>query len=306
MQLHLCIVAVVPLVAMETCTPSKRVDKQTNADVIASVPYYVGKHTSPTLQYGAHYGLYGHIPAIVNQHLDVFRKWHRKGTFMDIGGRNGEAKSKVPRGYEYLILERDPPTAKAKGAFKYIACDLYNCTLPSCLADIVHCNNVLEHLLRPHKALRTMASLLKSGGILVMQTQWLFRYHATLTYGDYFRFSPRSLEYLCIQAGLNPVFTGFGESGANMTLPGTNEPVPPYYPKHPKGGKTVSGSGGSRGRTSLDTPPHPLPLKIQHATFAVCYKPRAGERVVAFEEVGAKPVAEHPRFNLRFDRPLSE
>ena len=128
-----------------------------------------------------------------------------------------------------------------------------------------------------------MAQLLKPGGLLLLKTQFLWRYHAQKTYGDYFRFSARALEYLCIQAGLNPVWSGYQQ----MT----------------KGAKKLE-RGGKPGAT--DVPPVALPLATQYPTFVICYKPRSGERHVPFEEVGLKPVADHPRFKLAFDQPLSE
>mgnify|MGYP004067635947 CR=1 FL=1 len=49
-----------------------------------------------------------------------------------------------------------------------------------------------------------------------------------------------------------------------------------------------------------------LPLETQYPSFIICYKPRMGERQVAFEEVASKHVSVHPRFNLDFNEPRSE
>lgn len=148
--------------------------------------------------------------------------------------------------------------------------------LPQYLASIIYCNNVLEHLLRPHDAMVSMARLLKPGGMLLLKTQWLWRYHATNSYGDYFRYSPRALEYLCNQAGLNPVWSGYQQM---------------------KSGSKKLEFGGAPGKN--DVPPVPLPLNTQYPTFVICYKPRRGERIVAFKEVGSTNVATHPRFCAR-------
>ena len=62
--------------------------------------------------------------------------------------------------------------------------------------------------------------------------------------------------------------------------------------------------GGAPGKN--DVPPVRLPLETQYPSFVICYKPRMGERHVAFEEVASKHVSVHPRFNLDFNAPRSE
>ena len=254
--------------------------------VNGSIPYYVGKYEGATkVPYGGHYSFYQDIDKIMRQHVMLYKHWHPGGTLLDVGGRNGE-NSLLAKGYQYAILERDMPDAKAQKAFKYYACDLYECKLDPCLVEIIYCNNVLEHVLKPHDAMVSMARLLKPGGMLLLKTQWLWRYHATETYGDYFRFSARALEYLCIQAKLNPVWSGYAQMGNGKSAAKKLE------------------VGGAPGRN--DVPPVRLPLETQYPSFIICYKPRMGERQVAFEEVASKHVSVHPRFNLDFNEPRSE
>jgi len=247
------------------------------------IPYEVGRYVNPKFaHYGAHYNFVQDIDKLMLEYVTLFRAWHPRGVFLDVGGRNGEYANMAPDGYEYAILERDVPTPIAAKKFTYYACDLYECHLPPCLASIIFSNNVLEHLVEPHVALRSMARLLKPGGLLLLRTVWLWRYHATKTYGDYFRYSARGLEYLCTQAGLNPVNSGYGQV--------TQGPA-----------KLLRGS-----HNNIDVPPVPLPIDTQFPVFVVCYKPKAGERVVAFTEVADSPVAQHPRFHLDFKQPHSE
>ena len=266
-----------------TCSAAAK-RQRPSSGVGASIPFYVGRYEGAALDYGPHYSFYGDVDKIMKDHVDLFKAWHPGGTLLDIGGRNGELHS-LAKDYGYAILERDLPTKWAQKRFKYYACDLYNCgaKLAPCLVELIYCNNVLEHLLMPHKAIISMAELLKPGGLLLLKTQWLWRYHAQKTYGDYFRFSARALEYLCIQAGLNPIFSGYQQmlKGAKKLVRGSRPGAP-------------------------DTPPVELPLASQYPTFVICYKPRAGERHVKFEEVADQPVANHPRFNLALDQPHSE
>uniref|UniRef100_A0A7S3NQX1 Methyltransferase type 11 domain-containing protein n=1 Tax=Aureoumbra lagunensis TaxID=44058 RepID=A0A7S3NQX1_9STRA len=247
---------------------------------IGYIPYTAGKFVGAPLKYGKHYAFHQNLDQLLHHYVHKYKQWHPKGTFLDVGGRNGEFAA-LAKGYDYYILDRDPPKAEAEAKFKYYKCDLYDCNLKSCLVEIIWCNNVLEHLLEPHLALRTMAYLLKPGGLLILRTQWLWRYHANPSYGDYFRYSARGLEYLCIQAGLNPVNSGYHQLS--------------------KGPKKLT-----YGSTDLDTPPVPIPLNLLLPTFVVCYKPRLNERIVSFQEVQSLPVQQHPRFYLDFSMPMSE
>ena len=163
-----------------TCRAAER--RRPTSGIPASIPYHVGRYAGATLEYGPHYSFYPDIDKILKDHVNLFKAWHPGGTLLDIGGRNGELHS-LARNYGYAILERDMPNAWAQKRFKYYACDLYDChaKLVPCLVEIIYCNNVLEHLLMPHRAMVSVAELLKPGGLLMLKTQWLWRYHATKT-----------------------------------------------------------------------------------------------------------------------------
>ena len=164
----------------DTCRAAER--RRPTDGIPASIPYHVGRYAGATLEYGPHYSFYPDIDKIMKEHVNLFKAWHPGGTLLDIGGRNGELHS-LARNYGYAILERDMPNAWAQRRFKYYACDLYDCRakLVPCLVEIIYCNNVLEHLLMPHRAMVSVAELLKPGGLLMLKTQWLWRYHATKT-----------------------------------------------------------------------------------------------------------------------------
>ena len=277
------------ILVLLTCLTTTWADKCPNAvrttgpTELAFVPYSVGRYVGAKHpHYSSHYN-FQDIQALFEAYLKAYGAWHSNGTLLDVGGRNGEMAAMAPEGYNYAILERDPPSELAAKKFQYYSCDLYQCALPTCLVEIIFCQNVLEHLVDPHTAFKTMSKLLKPGGLLLLRTQWLWRYHATPSYGDYFRYSARGLEYLCLQAGLNPVNSGYQQlrSGPQKLVRG----------RHPG---------------DIDVPPVPLPLETQYPTFVVCYKPRDGERSMSFDEVGNSPVEDHPRFYLAFDRANSE
>jgi hypothetical protein len=130
-----------------------------------------------------------------------------------------------------------------------------------------------------------MGRLLKPGGLFAAKTQWLWRYHANPTYGDYFRYSARALEFLCTDAGLNPVLSGYQQ-------------MVPEVDGKPVSKKLERGSPWKHNAT--DVPPVRIPLETLFPSFVVCYKPRAGEKEMSFGEVGTKHVRDHPRFDLDF------
>jgi SAM-dependent methyltransferase len=65
-------------------------------------------------------------------------------------------------------------------------------------ADVVFCEQVLEHVREPWRAARTLHDLLRPGGKLVISTPFLIRIHPEPT--DYWRFTPDGLRALLEQA----------------------------------------------------------------------------------------------------------
>lgn len=63
----------------------------------------------------------------------------------------------------------------------------------------VICLNVLEHVENPFRVFAALYQVLKSGGLLILETVFMFPYHPSPR--DYWRFSPDALRYLATQAG---------------------------------------------------------------------------------------------------------
>lgn len=232
--------------------------------------------------YSPHYRL-APQDKVINKWLAVFANSHDgTPTFLDIGGRGGEALQHLPsvKSFEHIILERDAPKVHSR---RSLVCDVFNCSVGKCSSDVVFSRYALEHFVSASKGVQAMASFVKRGGLLITIVPFAARYHADDAYGDYTRLSPRALDYLCIENGLSPVVSGF-DSGAA---------------KDPN-------KDGVRPRDVLDRHPYVWPGTAAHNSFAVCYRPRYGERHVPFEEVGQQPVELHPRFALDFRNPRSE
>ena len=70
--------------------------------------------------------------------------------------------------------------------------------------DVVICEQVLEHVVDPFAAARTLRALAKPGGYVIVSTPFLVMVHELPLYGmfDYWRFTPRGLRRLLEQAGL--------------------------------------------------------------------------------------------------------
>ncbi len=64
--------------------------------------------------------------------------------------------------------------------------------------DAIVCIAVLEHVENPIKACEEMHRVLKPGGYCFVYVPFLFYYHAEKGYyGDFWRFTPDSLRYIC-------------------------------------------------------------------------------------------------------------
>lgn len=61
------------------------------------------------------------------------------------------------------------------------------------------CLNVLEHVKNPFRVFAAFYQLLKQGGLLIVETVFMFPYHPSP--GDYWRFTPDGLKLLAEQAG---------------------------------------------------------------------------------------------------------
>jgi SAM-dependent methyltransferase len=70
--------------------------------------------------------------------------------------------------------------------------------------DIVICEQVLEHVSNPWRAVATLRDLCSPGGRVVVSTPFLVKVHELPMYGmhDYWRFTPRGLRLLLENSGL--------------------------------------------------------------------------------------------------------
>jgi SAM-dependent methyltransferase len=66
--------------------------------------------------------------------------------------------------------------------------------------DVVICEQVLEHVVDPDAAARTLAGMLRPHGWLLVSTPFLIRVHGSP--GDYWRFTPAGLRILLERHGL--------------------------------------------------------------------------------------------------------
>jgi SAM-dependent methyltransferase len=71
------------------------------------------------------------------------------------------------------------------------------------VADVVICEQVLEHVLDPITATRNLFGLLRPGGRLIVNTPFLVKIHAHP--GDFWRFTPDGLRILLAQAGFSDI-----------------------------------------------------------------------------------------------------
>jgi SAM-dependent methyltransferase len=70
--------------------------------------------------------------------------------------------------------------------------------------DVVICEQVIEHVSDPATAAANLRGLCRPGGHVVVSTPFMIRIHELPEYGlkDYWRFTPRGLQTLLEQAGL--------------------------------------------------------------------------------------------------------
>jgi len=70
--------------------------------------------------------------------------------------------------------------------------------------DVVICEQVLEHVIDPYAAARNLRELCVPGGWVIVSTPFLIKVHELPMYGmrDYWRFTPRGLQVLLENAGL--------------------------------------------------------------------------------------------------------
>jgi len=87
--------------------------------------------------------------------------------------------------------------------------DICNPT-PQGTFDVVICEQVLEHVVDPFGAVANLRALCEPGGHVVVTTPFLVRVHELPMFGmrDYWRFTPRGMQVMLENAGLEVVEVG--------------------------------------------------------------------------------------------------
>lgn len=94
-----------------------------------------------------------------------------------------------------------------------IIADIHNIPLEDNSVDCVFCTGTLEHVEYPETVLKEIVRILKKGGIAYIDVPFLQCYHPDPV--DYWRFTLRGLELLCIRNGLMKNDSGVNIGGAS-------------------------------------------------------------------------------------------
>jgi len=117
---------------------------------------------------------------------------------LDVGG--GSRFMKGMKEYEPLFVNCDYKTFDVSADYQPdVVGDIH--AIPCATASIngVICRSVLEHVERPHDAVREMHRVLSPGGLLFIQVPSIYPYHARKGFGgypDYWRFFEDSLRLM--------------------------------------------------------------------------------------------------------------
>lgn len=69
------------------------------------------------------------------------------------------------------------------------------------LWDLVVLSQTLEHIYTPKKAIAECYRIIKPEKFLIVDSPWMYPYHAEFNYDDYFRYSATCLRRMCETAG---------------------------------------------------------------------------------------------------------
>ncbi len=89
---------------------------------------------------------------------------------------------------------------KSYQSFSYPEFDICAASAPSADADLVICEQVLEHVRDPYAAVRNLARLVHPGGLVLVSTPFLVRLHDHPE--DHWRFTPSGMRLLLEAGGL--------------------------------------------------------------------------------------------------------
>ena len=111
----------------------------------------------------------------------------KPGVVLDVGAKVAPYRDRIPA-TEYMRLDVDPAREPE------ICCDVHELEWEPDSFDTVLVIEVLEHLRDPQRAIDRLHGVLKPGGVCVLSTRFLCRYHPDPE--DHYRFTQDSLGYL--------------------------------------------------------------------------------------------------------------
>lgn len=112
----------------------------------------------------------------------------KPGIVLDIGTGKGAPYKKYIANKKYLTLDID------KNSSPDICADIHNFKWEANYFHTVIAIELLEHLYDPQKAIDQIHRILKTNGICILSTRFLYPYHKAPE--DYYRFTQDSLNYL--------------------------------------------------------------------------------------------------------------
>jgi len=131
------------------------------------------------------------IPVVTQTNLDIALKKHFKrlqpGIVLDVGSWDSPYKKHIPH-TRYLRLDVDDTTRPD------IVSDVHEIKCRSNIFNTIIATEVLEHLYNPQKAINEIHRILKSRGVCIASTRFIYPYHPVPK--DYYRFTWDSLKYL--------------------------------------------------------------------------------------------------------------
>jgi SAM-dependent methyltransferase len=166
---------------------------------------------------------------VFNKYLDLFDKYKdKKGRLLDIGAATGFfLKLAKNRGYEVSGVEMSDHAAKEarRAGIDVITGDLLSNHYPDQFFDIITMLDVLEHFTDPFVELSEVKRILKTKGLLVVNTpngQSLLarilktNWHLVIPPEHLFYFSPKNLEAFLVKNGFSILYSG--TIGKHFTL----------------------------------------------------------------------------------------
>lgn len=151
--------------------------------------------------------VYDHLPHSVRHQLRIMLveagsadQWLREVMNRDLDGFFAALPPSTTDVIEVSGNLRENLPWKSYRSFSYPAFDICAPSGPSDDADLVVCEQVLEHVRQPHLAVRNLARLVHPDGLVLVSTPFLVRLHEHPE--DHWRFTPSGLRLLLQGGGL--------------------------------------------------------------------------------------------------------